>query len=164
MNQEEIPISLNSKLLDEHNDPENGPSLSINFQGYHIQNLEKMEWVLQRLIEMGFQKSDILPIMNSNEIHNHEDKEEDLIFNFVFMMLLETPPGKSNIDPDSQGNLSLVITSQIRSQKEEKSRKNQEINKENGFLGVSVKNEEKSFICGICFSFENSFFNYFLSK
>ena len=157
MNQEEIPISLNSKLLDEHNDPENGPSLSINFQGYHIQNLEKMEWVLQRLIEMGFQKSDILPIMNSNEIHNHEDKEEDLIFNFVFMMLLETPPGKSNIDPDSQGNLSLVITSQIRSQKEEKSRKNQEINKENGFLGVSVKNEEKSFICGICFSFENSF-------
>ena len=143
-------VFLKIRLLDDESEPnitKNAPKFT--FKGYHIKNLYKMEWVVEKLIEMGFQKADIIQIINSNEIHDHEDNGEDMIFNYVLMMILEIPPGKSNIDFDSEENISLLIKSQIREKKEEK------IN-ENVSFYQSLDQKDQIY-CGICFSSENKF-------
>ena len=150
MNPEENSISLNIKLLDDESEPDiTKNAFTFTFKGYHIKNLHKMEWVVDKLIEMGFQKADIIQIINSNEIHDHEDNGEDMIFNYVIMMILETPAGKSNIYLDSQENISLLIKSQIREKKEEKTN-------ENVSFYQSFDKKDQIY-CGICFSSENKF-------
>jgi len=147
------------------------PFLTKNFEFY---NIEKIEWAYRELINMGFTKTQILPIVNDDDMDLHENNTKEMIFNYLLLTILDNPDKSKPQRSESKDNISLLIKSQfgerkigsqIYQKKEEKIGKtvSKEEKKRNASKGEikgkerveenkkeDDEEEKKEEICGIC--------------